>query len=109
MKLLISCAGDLIEDNIDTTFHFSSCFLIFDTSNNSHKVIENRIWNHTGEVIDEINRIVKNEDIKAVITNEIGPQEFKIFKQNRVKIYHSRGRIIHSLSSWKEGKLLEIK
>ena len=108
MKLLISSAGEDIESNIDTAFHWSSNFLIINTLNNSQKVLVNRIKNHPNEVGDIINKIVKNEGIEAVITYEIGPIAFKIFKQNGVKIYQSRGKIIHAIGKLNEGKLSEI-
>lgn len=108
MKLLISAAGNDIENNIDTTFHWSSCFLIIDTSNNSLKSFENKIKNHPIEVGDTINKLVKNEGIEAVITYEIGPIAFKIFKEHGVKIYQSRGKIVKAINQFNEGKLSEI-
>ena len=108
MKILISASGEDIENNIDTTFHWSSCFLIIDTSDNSMKSLENTIKNKPSTVGNTIDSLVKNEGIEAVITYEIGPIAFKMFNQNKVKIYKSRGKIVRAIKQLEEGKLSEI-
>lgn len=109
MKILISAAGKNIEnDNIDTTFHWSSCFLIIDTLNNSVKSLDNTIKNKPREEGNTINRLVKIEGVEAIITYEIGPKAFKLFNQNGVKIYQSRGKIVKAINQFEEGKLTEI-
>jgi predicted Fe-Mo cluster-binding NifX family protein len=109
VKLLISASGENIENNIDTTFHWSHCFLIFNTYDNSIKYLENSIKNHPDLIEDTINEFVKNEGIEAVITYEIGSKTYMFFKQHGIKIYRSRGKIIHAVSEFKYGRLLEIK
>ena len=109
MKLLISASDIDIESNIDTTFHWSYCFLVLDTSDNSFKSLDNKIKNHPGLIEDIINGFVKNDGIEAVITYEIGSKAFKIFKQHGVKIFQSRGKIIHAINKFEDGRLLEIK
>jgi predicted Fe-Mo cluster-binding NifX family protein len=109
MKLLISASGDDIKSNIDTTFHWSYCFLVLYNSDNSTISLDNKIKNHQNLIEDIINEFVKNEGIEAVITYEIGSKVFKFLKQHRVKIYHSSGKIIHAIKKLENGNLLEIK
>ena len=107
MTILISSAGQDLDSNIDTTFHWSFRYLIVDNFDNSFKLIENRIKNHPNELGDIINEWVKKEGVEAVITNEIGPRAFEEFKKHRIRIYQSRGNIKEAIQRLEKGKLSE--
>jgi predicted Fe-Mo cluster-binding NifX family protein len=109
MNILISAAGQDLDSNIDTTFHWSFRYLIVDNFDNSFKLIENRIKNHPNELEDIINEWVKKEGIDAVITNEIGPRGFEEFKKHRIRIYQCKGNIKRAINQLEKGILSEIK
>ena len=109
MIILIGAAGEGIESNIDITFHWSSCFLIIDTSDNSIKSLENTIKNHLIELGDTIDRLVKKEGIETVITYVIGSRVFEEFKKHGIKIYKGKGNIDEAIKQFEKGELSEIK
>ena len=108
MKIVISATGRNIESNIDVTFGRALFFLIMDTTTKEVKVIENKVRDRPDGVgITAVNTVEK-EEIDAVITTDIGPLAFDIFKQGGVKIYKAEGRINDAIRLFEEGKLSEL-
>ena len=108
MKIAISATGRTIESNIGATFGRAPLFLIRDTTTKDVKVIENKArGRQSGIGITAVNTVV-NEGIDAVITADIGPKAFEIFKQGRVQIYKADDKIEDAIKLFEEKKLSEI-
>ena len=100
MKICISSTGNTIEySNIDTTIHRCTFFLIVDTKTNSQKAIYNTIRESPSEIGAMVGQIVANEGIDAVITTDIGPRAFEIFKRYGIKVYQAKGKITVAIKS----------
>jgi predicted Fe-Mo cluster-binding NifX family protein len=109
MKICISSTGNTIEySNIDTTIHRCAFFLIVDKKTNSQKAIFNTIRESPSEIGAMVGQIVANEGIDAVITTDIGPRAFEIFKRYGIKVYHAKGKIKDAVKQFEQGKLKEI-
>ena len=109
MKICISSTGNTIEySNIDTTIHRCTFFLIVDKETNSQKAIFNTIRESPSEIGAMVGQIVANEGIDAVITTDIGPRAFEIFKRYGIKVYHAKGKIKDAVKQFEQGKLKEI-
>ena len=108
MKIVISATGKDIESEIDTKFHRSSFFLVVDTKTNSQKTIENTTRERPSEIGATVGQIVANEGIDAVITENIGPRAFEIFKRYGIKVYQAKGKITDAIKQFEQGKLKEI-
>jgi len=109
MKICISSTGNTIEySNIDTTIHRCAFFLIVDKKANSLKAIYNTIRERPDEIGAMVGQIVANEGIDAVITTDIGPRAFEIFKRYAIKVYQAKGKITNAIKQFDQGKLKEI-
>jgi predicted Fe-Mo cluster-binding NifX family protein len=109
MKICISSTGNTIEySNIDTTIHRCAFFLIVDKEINSLKAIFNTIRENPSEIGAMVGQIVANEGIDAVITENIGPRAFEIFKRYGIKVYQAKGKITDAIKQFEQGKLKEI-
>ncbi|UCF12524.1 MAG: NifB/NifX family molybdenum-iron cluster-binding protein [Thermoplasmatales archaeon] len=109
MKICISSTGNTIEySNIDKTIHRCAFFLIVDRETNSQKAIFNTIRESPSEIGAMVGQIVANEGIDAVITTDIGPRAFEIFKRYGIKVYHAKGKIEDAVKQFEQGKLKEI-
>jgi predicted Fe-Mo cluster-binding NifX family protein len=109
MKICISSTGNSIEySTIDTTIHRCAFFLIVDKKTNSQKAIFNTIRERPGEIGAMVGQIVANEGIDAVITTDIGPRAFEIFKRYGIKVYHAKGKTKDAIKQCEQGKLKEI-
>ena len=109
MKICISSTGNTIEySNIDTTIHRCAFFLIVDKKTNSQKAIFNTIRESPDEIGAMVGQIVANEGIDAVITTDIGPRAFEIFKRYGIKVYQAKGKITVAIKQFDQGKLKEI-
>ena len=108
MKIVISAKGRDIESNIDTTFGRASFFLILDTKTKKSKVIENNARDRPSGVGVTVGNIVADEEIDAVLTNNIGLLAFEIFEQCGIKVYQGEGKIKDAIQQFSEGKLSKI-
>ena len=108
MKILISATGKDIESNIDAKFGRAPFFLIVGPKIEGVKVIENKARDRSSGVGITSANVVLNEGIDAVITKDIGPEAYKVFKSCRIKIYQAEGKIKDAIQDFKEGKLSEI-
>jgi len=72
------------------------------------KLFENKTKNHPHEIGGTIGPLIAKEGIDTVITKDIGPRAFDIFKNNGIKIYQAEGIIENAVFLLKEGKLKEL-
>jgi predicted Fe-Mo cluster-binding NifX family protein len=83
-------------------------FLILDLEKNSLLPIENKTRDRSHEIGGRIGQIITNQGIDTVITSDIGPKAFDIFKLYGIKIYQSDGIVEDAIRLLKDGKLLEL-
>lgn len=112
MKIAISSTGKELEDNIDSRFGRCPYFIIVEVKDKEMKngeAIENIASSQTGGAGMSAAQLVADHKIDAVITPNIGPRAFDVFKQLGIKIYKAQGKIIDAVNSFTDGKLEEIK
>lgn len=83
-------------------------FLIIDIKTKEEKVVIITTRDRPNGVGVTMGNIVLNEEIDAVITNEIGPFAFETFEQCGIRIYQAKGKIKDAIQQFTEGKLQEI-
>ncbi len=108
MKIAISATGRDLDSNIDIKFERCHFFLILDLEKNSLLPIENKTKDRPYEIGGVIGQLIANEGIDSVITSDIGPSAFEMFKQYGIKIYQSKGIVEDAIQLLKDGKLLEL-
>ena len=98
MKIAISATGRDTDSNIDKTFGRAPFFLIVDTKTQEKKVVINKVRDRETGVGVVVDNIIANEEIDAVITNNIGPFAYETFEQCGIKIYQAEGKIGYGIS-----------
>ncbi|KYK27802.1 hypothetical protein AYK20_02145 [Thermoplasmatales archaeon SG8-52-1] len=108
MKIAVSATGRGLDSNIDAKFERCRFFLILDIEKNTLLSFVNKTKDRPREIGYTIGQLIANEGIDIIITSEIGPSSFDIFKRYNIKVYKAQGVIEDAIRSLKEGKLKEL-
>jgi len=109
MIMAISSSGKSIDHKIYTKFERCSYFLIVDLEHNTALPITNIAKETPHEIGGKVGKLIAKLGIDVIITTDIGPRAFEIFKQNGIKIYRAEGIIEDAIRQLKKGNLIEIK
>ena len=109
LKIAISATGRGLGSNIDVKFERCSFFIILDIGENSLLSFENKKKDSPHEIGGAIGPLIAKEGIDTVITKDIGPTAFDIFKRYGIKIYQAEGIVEEAVRRLKEGRLKELK
>ncbi len=108
MKIAISSIGKGLDSSIDIKFERSHFFLILDFEKNSLLPIENKTKDRPREIGGTVGKLIANEGIDTVITTDIGPSAFEMFKRYGIKIYQAKGIVENAIRLLKGEKLVEL-
>jgi predicted Fe-Mo cluster-binding NifX family protein len=108
MIVTISSLGTNLEGKIYSKFERCYFFLIVDLEENTALPMKNISRDRPHEIGGKVGNLIVKLGIDAIITTDIGPSAFRIFKQNNIKIYQSKGIIEDAIKQLKLGKLSEI-
>ncbi len=111
MKIAISSTGKTLESEIDARFGRCSYFLIIEIENKeikNVKAIENTAKAQMGGAGITAGEIVANEKVDAIITSNLGPRAFSVFKQFGIKVYSGQGKIKDVVQDFIDDKLTEM-
>jgi len=111
MKIAISSTGKTLEEEIDPRFGRCAYFLIVNIENKEIKevkAIENTAKAQSGGAGITAGEIVANQDVKAIITTNLGPRAFEIFDQFKIKVYSGQGKIKDVVNEFIKGNLKEL-
>jgi predicted Fe-Mo cluster-binding NifX family protein len=109
MKIAISSTGRGLDNSIDIKFERCHFFLILDLEKNSLLPIKNKTRDRPHEIGGTIGQLIANQGIDTVITSDIGPKAFEIFKLYGINIYQAKGIVEDAIRLLKEEKLVELK
>jgi len=108
MIIAISATGKDIDKKIYSKFERCDCFLIIDLEKNTLLPITNKAKDRPHEIGGPIGHLISKVGVDTIITTDIGPRAFEIFKQNEIKIYRAEGIIEDAIKQLEMGKLSEI-
>ncbi|HHU50164.1 MAG: NifB/NifX family molybdenum-iron cluster-binding protein [Caldicoprobacterales bacterium] len=109
MKIAISSMGKDLNSMLDVRFGRCSYFIIYDTERGLEKVIENRAQVSAAGAGTAAAQEILNEDVDAVITGNMGPNAFMLFKNSGIKVYRSGSiEVEKAVQLLEEGKLDEL-
>jgi len=111
MKIVISSIGKTLESDVDERFGRCNYFLIVEVEDKKVKgtnVIENTAKAQAGGAGITAGEIVANEKPDAVISTNLGPRAFSVFKQIGIKIYKGQGKIKDVVRDFIDDKLEEL-
>jgi predicted Fe-Mo cluster-binding NifX family protein len=110
MKIAISSTGKDLESEVDIRFGRCPYFLIAEIENKeikNVKVIENTASTQMGGAGISAAEIVANEKVEAIITTNLGPRAFSVFRQLEIEIYQGQGKIKDVIQQFIDGKLIQ--
>ena len=108
MIIGISATGKDIDKKIYTKFERCDCFLIVDLENNTVLPITNKAKDRPCEIGGPVGHLISKVGVDTIITTDIGPRAFEIFKQHEIKVYRTEGIIEDAIKQLELGKLSEI-
>ncbi|MDD5606629.1 MAG: NifB/NifX family molybdenum-iron cluster-binding protein [Candidatus Pacebacteria bacterium] len=111
MKIAISCDGKNLNSKISEVFARCPYFLIIkieDKEVKEVKEIENKSDVQTTGAGISAAQLVAEQNIKAVITKNIGPRAFDVLKQFNIEVYFDEGNVKESLQRFIQGKAKKI-
>lgn len=109
MKIGISSTGRELNSLLDTRFGRCIYLIIYDTVNNSVKVIENQGQASGGGAGIAAAQQMIDEDVDAVITGNAGPNAYNLLKNSGIRVYRCGSiKVELAIQLFKEGKLEEI-
>ena len=108
MIIAISATGKDIDKKIYSKFERCDRFLIVDLEKNTLLPITNKAKERPCEIGGPVGHLISKVGVDTIITTDIGPRAFEIFKQNEIKIYRAEGIIEDAIKQLELGKLSEI-
>ncbi|MBZ4647645.1 MAG: hypothetical protein JG777_3134 [Clostridia bacterium] len=109
MKIGLSSMGKDINSMLDVRFGRCNYFVIYDTEDSSVKAIENKGQMSGGGAGIAAAQQIIDEGVDVVITGNVGPNAFNLFKNSDIKVYRCGSiKIDSAIQSFKEGKLEEL-
>ena len=109
MKIAFSSTGNGWKENIDIRFGRSKGFFVLNTENNETTFIENAAYEaEQGAGTNAAQKII-DENIKVLITGQIGPRARGILASEGIKIYTGIGfgTLEEAFEKYKSGMLSE--
>lgn len=89
MKIGISSSGNDIGSLLDVRFGRCNYFAIYDTDTNSVQFIQNPAQSASGGAGTAAAQEMLNNDVEIIITGNMGPNAFGVFKASDIKVYKS--------------------
>jgi len=112
MKIAISSIDKNIESNVSDVFGRCPYFIIAEIKDNKiekTEAIENKSINQTSGAGISTAQFIAEQNIKVVITGDVGPRALDVLSQLGIKIYSGDGIIKEVLQEFIDEKLKEIK
>jgi len=113
MKIAISSINNKEDSPIDPRFGRAAYFIIvkIDKERKKYKVIKtikNPNVNVGGGAGISAAELVANENVKAIITGNIGPRAMDVFKRLKIEVYRATGTVKQGIENFIKNKLQKI-
>ncbi len=109
MKIAVSSIGKDIDSMLDVRFGRCNYFVVYDSEEGLVKSFENCGQVSGGGAGIVAAQLIIDEDVDVVITGNMGPNAFNLFKNSDIKVYRCGSTQIETaLQLFNEGKLEEL-
>ena len=110
MKIAVASSGRWIESEVDPHAGRAACFIVYDTEDESHEVVENwrneRLPHWAGS---SAMQALVDAGADAFVVRKIGPNAFRVVSEAAIDVYvAAEGRIVEAIRSLREGKLEKL-
>ncbi len=112
MNIVVSAAGPGLESQVDSRFGRCPYFILVEVEGKeikSHKSIENASANQMGGAGMTAAQAVAEMKADAIITVNMGPRAFIVFKQLGMEVYHGTGTVKGVIEDFIAGKLKRVE
>lgn len=111
MKVAVASSGQWLDSMVDEHFGRARCFIVYDTSQDSHEVIDN--WQCLECVhwagTKSVDRLAQ-AGVSSVIVRYIGPNAFRMLAQAGIDVlFTEESSVVDAVRRFREGKLLPAK
>ncbi len=111
MNIVVSASGPYIDSQVDNRFGRCPYFILVEVEDKKikgHKSIENTSANQMGGAGMTAAQAVADMKADAIITVNMGPRAFIVFRQLGMEIYHGTGTVKSVVEDFIAGKLKKI-
>ena len=111
MNIVVSASGPDMESQVDNRFGRCPYFILVEVEDKKikgHKSVENTSANQMGGAGMTAAQAVADMKADAIITVNMGPRAFIVFKQLGMEIYQGTGTVKEAVEDFISGKLKKI-
>lgn len=107
MKIAITAMEGTLQSQIDPRFGRGSFFIIYDTDNDTHQMIDNlQDLNAVHGAGIQAAEIIIRHGANALVTGNCGPNAFRVLEAVGVKVYTGfSGTVFEAVNAVKKGEL----
>lgn len=111
MKIAFTTSGETLDAPLDSRFGRAPKFLIYDTDNNTFKVVDNQQNLNAAQGAGiQAAEAVSRLGAEAVVTGHCGPKAFHVLLAAGIRIFNSDApTVAEALEQYRAGKLDEAK
>ena len=111
MRIVVSSTGNSLESEVDVRFGRCPYFIFVDLDDKeikNYEVIENTSTKQTGGAGLTAAEFVAKKGAQAVITGNIGPRAFSVFRQFNIDVYPVTGKVSDAVKAFVNGELKKV-
>jgi len=110
MKICVTSQGDKLDSDVDPRFGRCRYFIFVDSETFEFEAIENPNIDGVGGVGIQSAQLIARENVKAVITGNVGPNAFQTLKAAGVDIFTgASGSVKEQIDKYNKGEFKETK
>ncbi len=110
MIVAISSSGTTLESNVDARFGRCPYFIIYDTGKDTFSHVDNQSRQAIGGAGVQAAQMIVDQNIKAVITGNIGPNAYKVLSAASISVYSgTTGSVENAIDKLKKDELKSSK
>lgn len=112
MKIVVSASGPDMDSQVDMRFGRCPYFILVELENKKikeYKSVENTSANQMGGAGMTAAQAVADMKADKIITGNVGPRAFIVFKQLGIEVYQGTGTIRKAVEDFAAGKLQKME
>jgi len=110
MKICVTSQGDNLDSQVDPRFGRCQYFIIVDTDTLEFKAVKNQNINGMGGVGVQSGQLMAEENVKAVLTGNVGPNAFRTLQAAEIDVINGvSGTIKDAIEKYNQGQLKSTK
>ncbi len=108
MKIAVSSTGDNLDSSVDMRFGRCKYFILVDLESMDFKALSNESVMASGGAGIKAAETIANQDVKIVLTGNIGPNAHSTLKAAGIKVFTgANGTIKDAVNKYKNNELKE--